>query len=107
MNPTNKPSLDEAFKNFANESHFQPHFAERLHARLYALRDVSMNPFDVFANELSALFRPVVIAGAVVITLLSAYNLSSGDEWSISAAFGIVQGMDMHEGSVDWVLPDE
>ena len=107
MNPIQKDSLEDAFKQFAAESHFQPHFAERLQARLSALREVRANPFDIFANEMSALFRRVVIAGAVVITLLSPYNLSSGGEWSVSAAFGVAQLADMHEGSVDWMLPDE
>lgn len=107
MNPIKKDSLDDAFKQFAAESRFHPHFAERLQARISALRDTSANPFDIFANEMSALFRRVVIAGAVVITLLSAYNLSSGGEWSVSAAFGVAQLADMHEGSVDWMLPDE
>lgn len=107
MNPIKKDSLEDAFKHFANESHFQPHFAERLQARLAVLREVRTNPFDIFASELSALFRRVVIAGTVVITLLSAYNLSASGEWSVSAVFGVAQLADMHEGSIDWMLSDE
>ena len=107
MNPTNKPNLDETFRRYADESRFAPHFAERLQARLHRLSEGRARHGELFAAELTFLFRRVVLVGMVVIALLGAYNLSFGEEWSVPAAFGVSQSAEMHEGSVEMMLFDE
>jgi hypothetical protein len=107
MNPTNKPNLDEAFRRYADESRFAPHFAERLQARLYRLSEGRVRPGEVFAAELTLLFRRLVLVGVLVITLLGAYNLSSSEEWSVPAAFGVSQSAEIHESSVEMIFFDE
>lgn len=107
MNPTNKPSLDEALRQYADESHFAPYFAERLQARIHALSELTIHPFEIFAAELAQMFRRVALASAVVIALLGAYNLSLSEEWSLTAAFGLASGTDVHEGGAEMMLLEE
>lgn len=107
MNPTNKPNLDEAFRRYADESRFAPHFAERLQARIYQFTEGRAQPSEIFAAELALLFRRFVLVGVVVIALLGAYNLSSSEEWSVPAAFGVSQSVETHEGNVEMILFDE
>jgi hypothetical protein len=107
MNPTNKPNLDEAFRRYADESHFAPHFAERLQARIYRFTEGRARSGEVFAAELTLLFRRLVLVGVLVIALLGAYNLSSSEEWSVPAAFGVSQSAETHEGSVEMILFEE
>ncbi len=107
MNPTNKPNLDEAFQRYADESRFAPHFAERLHARLYRFSEGRVRHGEIFATELTLLFRRVALVGVLVIALLGAYNLSFSEEWSVPAVFGVSQSAETHEGNVEMILFDE
>ena len=60
---------------------FKPFFAERVEGRIRAGRP------SIDSRYLSV-FRPVAATAAILVILLSAYNLSRSDAFSIESAFG-------------------
>lgn len=88
--------LRGAIKSGATES-FEPFFAERVMQRL-EVEPKSINGLTGLVDSLAQAFRRVAVVGAAAAVILIALNLSSSEDKSLAAAFGV------EESSVEYLV---
>lgn len=64
---------------------FKPFFAERVINRIGSLKQ--KNGLETFYEQLKAVFRRIILAGAIVLIVLLTYNLGKGDSLSLDEVF--------------------